>query len=527
MAVEIQRSVLAEKLVYLEGKPFSLEEYQPFRLVYDCMEPVMVLMCGRQVGKSTSLANFLLVGGIAVPQFRSLFVAPSKEQTSRFSNTRFAKALFFSPLIKKYFVNNIMPANNVTLRMLANGSEFYFSYAVDDADRIRGISADIICYDEVQSMILEAIEPVIRECQAASPYKWRVYCGTPLSAENDIEVMLWQKSKQCEWVVQCKSCGSHNILGWKNLGPAEVGVICSRCEKALDVRNGVWFATNPKGRIAGFRIPQIALYRNVATKDLYQSILDKREDFSTAQFNNEVLGVSDSMGARLISPEMIKALCKDYTWFEDRVNPEAMKGVVTAVAGVDWSGQSPQNVSRTTLAIWGLLSNGKYRLLYGKIYPVGHAIQDIEDIVRKAKMYNVRILIGDDGEGMLANAQLRQKLGEHVVYGNRYGGMDGKVRWNNNVNAPGYRSDKTLLVDQIMQGIIAKQFEFPHADQFKKFIDDIMAEYEETTIQGRRIWKHAATRPDDFLHAMVFGWLAAKVATGEVVMYQAQDTGAD
>jgi hypothetical protein len=482
------------------------------------------ILSGLITHNSTSLANFLLTEGISTPQFRSLFVSPSKEQTSRFSNTRFAKALFFSPMLKKYFVTRDMPANNVTMRMIANGSEFFFSYACDDAERIRGISCDRIVYDEVQSMMLEAIEPVIRECLGASKYKLRMYCGTPLSAENDIEIMLWQKSTQCQWVVPCKECGANNILGWKNIGSKYL--ICSRCEKGpLDVRLGRWYATalDPSIRIAGYRIPQIALHRNVGTPEAYEDILDKQKNYSKAKFNNEVLGISDSLGARLISLDMLRGLCKEWSFNELGPSDESMKGVTQVVAGVDWGGQSPTNVSRTALAIWGVKFDGRLRLLFGRIFPSGHAHQDIQDIVRICQTFRVGLLIGDSGEGMLSNAELRLSLGDHIAFGNRYGGMDGKIRWNNNQNAPGYHSDKTMLVDQFMQGVLAKRFEFPHWEQFKNFSDDIMAEYEETTQQGRRIWKHAATRPDDFLHAMVFGWLAAKVITGEVAMYMAKD----
>ena len=472
---------------------------------------------------STSLANFLLTEGISIPQFRSLFVAPSKEQTSRFSNTRFAKALFFSPKIKKHFVTNDMPANNVMLRMLSNGSEFFFTYAHDDAERVRGISADRLCFDEVQSIILEAVEPVIRECLAASQYKYRIYCGTPLSAENDIEVMLWQKSTMGEWVVQCGSCGAHNILGFQNLGPKFL--ICTRCEKGpLDVRKGRWFLTMPENPIMGFRIPQIALHRNVGTPDAYQSILDKRRDYSKAQFNNEVLGISDSLGARLISLDMLKGLCHDYRWVEGYVDPVNMHNVMLTVAGVDWGGQSQANVSRTALAIWGVLPNGKLRLLFGKIYPSGHAIQDLDDIAQHCQRFAVRTFVGDSGEGMLANAQMRQKIGTHIVYGNRYVGQNGKIRWNRNMNDPGYQSDRTMILDQVMHGIITKSFEFPHWEQFEHFSDDLLAAYEETSLMNRRVWKHAATRPDDFLHACALGWLASKIATGQVIMYQDQMT---
>ena len=502
----------------MEGKPFSLEEYTPFVTIYNSPAKAIVLLCGRQVGKSVSLCNFLLTEGLAIPQFRSLFVAPSKEQTSRFSNTRFAKALFFSPLIKKNFVTNDMPANNVMLRMLANGSEFFFTYAQDDAERVRGISSDRICFDECQSIILEAVEPVIRECMAASDYKLRTYCGTPLSAENDIEVMLWQKSTQNEWVVPCIHCRVNNILGIQNLGPKFLW--CAKCHKELDVRLGSWFASKPQESMSGYHIPQIAIHRNVSREDNYQSILDKRKDYSAAQFNNEVLGISDAQGARLISIDQVKSLCKSYTWVPDKVNQNLMQGVSHVVAGVDWGGQSPTNVSRSALCIWGILRDGRLRMLYGKIYPSGHPVQDLVDIAKTCQLYNVQALVGDDGEGMLANAQLRQMLGFKKVFGNRYSSNNARIVWNDNQNAPGYVSDRTMLIDQIMHGIITGFFDFPHYDFFKPFSEDIMALYEETTPQGKRVWRHAATRPDDFAHAMVLGWLASKIVMGTVVMYQ-------
>jgi len=370
---------------------------------------------------------------------------------------------------------------------------------------------------------LEAIEPVVRECTAASPYKYRMYCGTPLSAENDIEILLWQKSTMNEWVVQCVGCATHNILGTKNIGSKSI--ICQKCEKPLDVRLGRWFATAPTANILGFRIPQIALHRNVATPAAYASILEKQKDYSKAQFNNEVLGVSDSIGSRLISINHLKGLCLDYFWEEHKVKIQNMHGVTTVVAGVDYGGQSPTQASRTAIAIWGILPDGRLRLLYGKIYPAGHAIQDIDDIARICTLFQVRVYVGDSGEGMLANAQLRQLLGTHVVFGNRYTGVSsgtsgGRIKWNNNPNDPGYVSDRTLIIDQFMHGVMTGTFQFPNWSQFEPYVDDIMAAYEETTPHGKRVWKHAATRPDDFLHACSLGWLAARVATGEVLMYQ-------
>ena len=208
---KLRRSDLAQKLIFLDGRPFNLDGYEPHYSFYNSSSDKILLMCGRQVAKSTTLANFMIAQSVATPQFKSLFVAPSKEQSSKFSNTRVMKSMRYSPLIKKYYID-AKRTNSVMTRMLTNGSEMYFSYCISDPDRVRGISADAVYYDEIQSMMLREIIPVINECMGASPHKKNVFCGTPLSAENDIEIM-WQESVQYEWTVFCDSCKKWNILG--------------------------------------------------------------------------------------------------------------------------------------------------------------------------------------------------------------------------------------------------------------------------------------------------------------------------
>ena len=80
----LKRSDLVQKLVYLDGRPFRLAGYEPHYSFYDSPSDKILLICGRQVAKSTTLANFMIVQSVAVPQYKSLFVAPSKEQSSSF-----------------------------------------------------------------------------------------------------------------------------------------------------------------------------------------------------------------------------------------------------------------------------------------------------------------------------------------------------------------------------------------------------------------------------------------------------------
>jgi len=469
----------------------------------------------------------MIAQGVAMPQFKSLFVAPSKEQSSKFSNTRVMKSMQYSPLIRKYFVD-AKRTNSVMTRMLTNGSEMYFSYCIDDPDRVRGISADAVYYDEVQSMMLREIVPVINECMGASPYKKNVFCGTPLSAENDIETM-WQESVQYEWVVHCPSCKKWNVLGMLNLG--DHGIICCNptCRKPIDVRTGQWFAMNPKGTFDGYRIPQIAMHYNVGTEKAYKQILQKRKDYSDSKFKNEVMGISDELGDRLISLENLVCLCEENLYMSEAgPTPEAEKGTIQYVAGLDHSGYgADQSKSRTALSIYAISNTpGKYRCVFGKIYKTGHPIQDVSDIAQICNHYRVSMLVADEGGGALANAQLRQILGQHRVIGCRYGASHRGIKWAENSPTPSYNVDKTMLIDQVMQMILHKQISFPNVNLMSSpapFFNDILSEFEETSPSGRRLWKNSEARPDDFLHACAYAWMAAKVVTGQLSLYAPQE----
>ncbi len=63
-------SHVAKRLLWLDGKPFSLGDYPMFRTVNDGRFRDTLLMCARQVAKSTSLANFIIAESVALPFFR-------------------------------------------------------------------------------------------------------------------------------------------------------------------------------------------------------------------------------------------------------------------------------------------------------------------------------------------------------------------------------------------------------------------------------------------------------------------------
>jgi hypothetical protein len=532
------RSELTEALLQIKDKPIRLDgEYPMFRAIYDGDYPSMVLMTCRQIGKSTTLSNFSIAESVAVPHFSTLFLAPSKEQTQKFSTERVGKTIQYSPYIQKYYLAE-KSSERVLLRTFSNGSSISFSYVLDDPDRVRGVSADRVCYDECQDMLLDVVAPVINETMRNSKYRYDMYCGTPKTFENCIQ-SYWENSTQTEWVIKCDACNKHNaIRSEKAFGP--VGPICRGCAALLNPRRGQWIDFKPGAKMKGFHISRAMMPGNVPAawrpstdpKSPYQNAVRAWADiwdsltganaYPISTFRNEVVGVSDSQGRRLVTIEDLRAMCTGPR-LEQKPNPLGnLKGVLRICAGIDWSGGGTDEKSNTVLTIWGLLPGARYRLLWFKVYPGMNPLDEAKDIMDTLAMYSTFTFVaGDAGEGNVYIDLLRKRFGPKKVVKLRYVDSSYYVRWDEAANA--YMVNRTRAIDSAMMAFKRGEFEFPtdpDTSIMKKPFDHILAEHEEMTGQEggirKKVWRHAKNQPDDFLHALVFGRVAMQMATGEI-----------
>lgn len=520
------RAHVAQSWFWLDGRPYNLHDYPFLPAVYNTGAREVLMKTGRQVSKSTTCACLMLTDSVVIDHFRTLYVAPTREQTSKFSNTRLTKIIHYSPLIRDNYVDRDLP-NNVLLQILGNGSELALSYAWDDPDRIRGITADRELIDEVQDIVYDAVIPVVKECMANSDYAMMMYCGTPKSMENTIE-FLWQKSSQSEWIMKCEGCGSWSFVdSAKSIG--RHGIVCLKCDKNLNPRAGQWYDMNPDAKMKGFHISQPILPKNVEIPIRWERILEKLESYSETQFKNEVLGVSDDIGTRFISQSELMALCEDY-YLDLPLPPSLLQGIRAVVGGVDWAGNSEHALnSRTVCWVWGLTDDFKLKTLYFRIFPKANSIEDVEEVARIFDICQCRYVIGDAGEGAVANSALRDRLGHHRVGQAQYGGGAGfsqLIRWNR--QGTRYLVNRTAAIDSFMLQMKKQGIILANARQMAVPIQDILNVYQESTHSGqggaiRTIWKHAPNCPDDSLHAMIFGWLAMKVVQGELQFYDRDD----
>lgn len=519
------RSDLAEQLFTLDGLPFSLSDYPTHYKIYNADAYEILWKCGRQVGKSTSACNRQISTAVMVPNHKSLYISPSRKQTSKYSNTKIGKVIWQSDFIQKYYVTSQL-SFSVFLKMFRNGAEMNFDYCIgEDADRVRGTSVWELLVDEVQDIDWVTAGPILKSCLSGAPGGGRIaYYGTAKETENTIE-WLWQHSTQHEWLVKCSHCNKWNRLDVNNIILDDLtGLFCKSCRKLINVRQGQWVAMQPDKERIGFHIPQIAVARNVEDKGLFHAIHRNHPDcpgtgYPLHKFENEVMGESTDIGKRLITRKFLEEKCcnPDY---KKIFKPYRgwMDGLVAAAGGIDHSGGGVSGLSRSVLCILGKQGNGKYRVVYNKIYSVCNPVHNVEEMVSSLKEWRVPLVIADAGEGALANAILQEKLGKMIVQG-QYGYFRHPFKWN---NVDRYIIDKTTIIDTFMGDLIKERFVFCNADQFQFEIDDIMAEYETTTEGGigRRVWTHSPDKPDDFLHALIFAWLAIKSLQGDLYFYK-------
>ena len=476
-------------------------------------------MCGRQVGKSVSAAGFSIVDSICTPFFKTLYISPSLKQTSTFSTTRVGKILQHSPDVKPFTKGS---SDNVFLKILANGSELLFSYATDNPDRARGISADRVVYDEVQNIIYDEVVPVINECLANSPHAYTSYMGTPLTMENTIQ-FIWENSTQAEWCVKCESCRKHSFYRTTK-GIGKKGIECLHCSKYVNPRNGVWVDMNPipkdvdpddpiRLRAKGFHVPQLILPQNIEDPDRWNRILEKLNLYTEAKFKNEVLGVSDSLGARLLTQDDLYKACSASASIKDAIKVSSYPNVV---AGVDWSGGGSKGKSRTCCWIFGVDSIGDLHTQWFKIYPDQNPVEVVEDIAAQIAKYRVGLVVGDAGEGALANSLLRKELLGTPVFQAQYGSSSTPIKWN---GVDRYMVDKTTLIDNFMMKIKKGGVSYFIRPEMDLAFKDMLSLYEEVTVSGKKIWTHSPANPDDAFHAQVFAWIAAKVVTKNLEFY--------
>ena len=532
-------SPLLPLLFNLNGKPYHIDDHYPFEPFYHtrlCRK--MLWKTGRQVAKSTNQACQGVLQSNLLPYFNTLFVTPQFELIRRFSSNYVAPFITESP-IKPLFLDTSC-TNSVLQRSFRNRSIMYFSFAMLDCDRTRGLNCGKVAYDEVQDLDPSFI-PIIREVMSASKYGLEQYTGTPKTLENTIE-QLWIDSSMAEWITQCKACNHWNIPNEEHdlegmLGPKVVtreiseqhpGVVCAKCGKPINPREGHWEHAKRDLRydFSGYHVPQLIMPMHYSDPEKWAILQGKRQGFGRTPYNvflNEVCGISADMGAKLLTVTDLKRAAI-LPWENDMA--EAMKRIgnyASRIISIDWGGGGEDEVSFTTAAVMGMTPDGKVDVIYGwRSLTPNDPIREAVMVLQLMSTFRCSHMVHDfAGAGALREAIISQSgLPENRIIPIAYqrvgvGPMMGFKPFNPNTGKRAYHQlDKTRSLQYTCELIKAQYIRFfqydHHGPDNAGLLHDFLSLVEDFVdsrlgMDVYTIIRNKKAGPDDFAHSVNMG----------------------
>jgi hypothetical protein len=512
--VEISPSEFAEKFLYLNGRNLSLDDYPHLRQIYNTRAREQVFKFSRQTAKSTTLANIMITRCAMIPHFKVLYISPSVDQTKVFSHDRVAPVIESSPIIKQHYVNSTL-VQNVFMKQFINGSRMYLRYALANADRIRGYSADMDLFDETQDLKSEII-PIVRETMSRSEYKNVIFAGTPKRSRGAL-ADIWFRSSMNEYAIKCSGCGKWNILGEENIG--NYGVICSSCGKGISVREdkAQWVSTyslTQEPQLEGYRLCLLH-FDKAPWVDWKRDVILKRENSpSRAIFMNETLALEYDDGVTPITKMQLQACCDPERPMQSE--PTNLDSSYQSIIGIDYGPINSEN-SNTVLVVVQRRPD-KYHIAYMKKFVGKEA--DYSFIHKKVpelmKSWNATHLAADYGMGEAPNSEIRSRVGfARVVAFQHLRNQKEMVKWNPKM--PAYTLNRTGVMTAVFNALKAGKISFPAWEYTEPFAEDILNICMESDEELGRT-KYTNLGPDDIFHAIVYAIVSIDMMQGNTLL---------
>jgi hypothetical protein len=519
-----------EFAINVRGKPIDLELRPWLHAIYDqpfAVQPngrfrrKILLVFGRQSEKSTTIGNMFLSMANIVGHLRLLYVSASDVQMREFSDERLRSPTNDSPRLSRLArgLDGKSETQNVQTKRWKNQSKIILRSVYRSADRVRGISADVLGCDELQDIYTDTL-PIIGETQFASDLEGgpiTMYAGTPKTFENALEYHWSRLSTQNEWAIKCRGCRHWNVIEIENIGPT--GLICTKCSGPLDpLKDGRWVRFGKEDAVwEGYRVPQpVVLYAHKHKPAVFEAkwddLLTKRDHISRSKFLNESMARSYDSGTKPVSYTEVRRCSLDG---RKMVLPDDVTRHIQSTntwAGIDWG---TGDGSYTVLSIWYYDAEGRFSLLYAKRYQGFEADPDysIGDIIQTLRRYHVTRIGVDWGFGFHANPQITRVFGANKVMAYQHSGRQKAfVSWDKvGMHHTTHRTRALgTIFTLIKRGPVSGGIAFPSWDQMEDFAADILSVYQEHNERaGELVYDHPVGVPDDFLHTAVYAFLVS------------------
>lgn len=476
--------------------------------IFDTSNRNRVCLTSRQVGKST-LGSCESLARLCRTDIRNiLYVAPEQDQARKYSQDKVKPMVEESPIIKRM----VGTYNNVHEKEFIGNKKLYLKYAKHNPDGCRGITADMIHYDEIQDQDLHVTEPVINESIFTSKFKLKLYTGTPKSFSNPAH-LKWIESDQREWMVRCNH---HYPAKWikleiRNIG--KLGPVCHHCNNLLDVDDGQWVMHNPSSNIAGFHVSQLNCKDSHRTKEDWIDMLEKFEKYPDDKFLNEVMGESADSAEMPITDGALAA-CIDES-FESKEDPDPKWATIPTFAGIDWG-----HGSYTTAITIGAFDGKVFRYIYRRVFD-GVSVDPsfcIPEMAKTIKRYQCARVHVDYGGGFgLWETLVKAIDNENIEVTGNLWSDNAKAKdmtWNQTgYEIPILTLNKPKMISEYVNAINNKKFRFANMPpNLRKHFTNLRKEIvERRSDTGELSIRYLRSGHDDLMQASVYCWIIARL----------------
>lgn len=493
----------------------------------------VVIKKGRQVGATMMAAAldlyFTNSGLFSNPPIRVLHAFPALALVKRFSQDKLEGLIRTSKddFINKNRLSTSNAVDNMTMKQYKTGTLWIDSVGAD-GDRVRGMTVDVIFFDEIQDMVGQAIGNATKTLTAAKygpvGKGVQVYFGTPKERGSHFET-IWEMSDQRYFHLGCSNCkekfefykpGSDS---WQDIWISGYIIKCPKCgheQKKVDaIENGEWVASkNTKDcKYVGFHINQ--LYIPYFTKE---SVLDLMPSNNPAQteriWNNEVIGEFYSGSGVTLTKSDIYKLCRDPDRsFSNRISSNDK----VTYMGVDWGGKVDyDNVTRgqsySCAVVLSAMPDGTLLVEHAhKLakHDFNYKIETMNELYRR---FGVRRTISDwfFGQDVVHDLQ--------AVYGDKFIGAQGSGSL---IKPIKYREDelivtynKDLVIEELFDLFWKGKIRFPwksyeYLEWLIEHCTSMEVSLKTTSGQSIKTYKKGSG-PNDGLMALMYAYMAYK-----------------
>lgn len=500
------------------------------RPIVDCQNTKKIVLAGRQVGKSAMCVGESCAEISMEDDFCVLYGTVDNNKLKNFSNQKVDPMVSNSPILRRVFLKGRLVKDNVTDKRFSNGSMIMIRNAKVEQN-LRSPTTDSLKLDEIQDMVNDNIYIAVKS-MFTSDHKLISLYGTPKSYQNIIQG-YYNLSTQNEWVIPCHAC-SKIISGpeatithpfWNMVGPHNLsvnGLICSRCGRPINVREGRWVRSVNNAEYEGFRVPEpISPFANF--KELMFEM--KNPMISTGQKMNEIFGLSWETADRWITESELREVCatKDtdtepvrlYDKYDDM--PDWLQRMVynrLVVAGCDWS-LNLEGGAETILFIGVLDTLNKLRLVYAAMMPKDMTWDEqVAFIAKKLKEFHINMFVGDVGAAGNRNVQIAEAIGRDKVIQIEWGtGKTIKEKYRQDVQV--LNINRTMGISDLKTDMVTKkEIRLPIWEDFAPYAPHFLIVGVEERQNGRLFYIHPIKTHDDAVHAMTYANIARKVVMG-------------